>query len=120
MGCQIKQFFAHFSQNIITQGVAIVQTVHNLSTGLAKSGLFAMMALINHMANIFKKKPNYKKQGKRPEFKKSAPPERYTSDKDLVDPILYLGDLDLTKYPILPPSKKEEQEFDVENPLNKR
>ena len=71
------------------------------------------------MASIFRKKRNYRKEGP-----KSGPRPNHhrprTSDKDLVDPILYLGELDTTKYPVLPPTKKEEQELDVENPLNKR
>lgn len=94
--------------------------MHNFRHNLANLELFDIIVLHTIMAGIFKKKPNYKKQGKRPDFKKPNKPKRYTSDKDLVDPILYIGDLDLTKYPIIPPTKKEEQEFDVENPLNKR
>lgn len=43
-----------------------------------------------------------------------------TNDKDLVDPIVYVGDLDPVKYPFLARDKKEDQEIDVENPLNKR
>ncbi|MFA5126784.1 MAG: hypothetical protein WC465_02150 [Patescibacteria group bacterium] len=71
------------------------------------------------MASIFKKKKNYRKEGpkNRPRLERHRP---RTSDKDLVDPVAYCGDLDLGKYPVLPPTKKEEQEFDVENPLNKR
>lgn len=42
-----------------------------------------------------------------------------TTDKDLVDPIAYIGDLDSQKYPFLAQEKKEE-ELEVENPLNKR
>ncbi len=71
------------------------------------------------MAAFFNK--NKAKHKSRAKVKKSPVLERpKTSDKDLVDPISYIGDLDAVKYPFLARDKKEEQEFDVENPLNKR
>lgn len=79
-----------------------------------------MIALINYMAGFFKKKHQKRPHQARLDKADVKPSRPKTSDKDLVDPISYVGDLDNTKYPYLALGKKEEQEFDVENPLNKR
>ena len=39
---------------------------------------------------------------------------------ELIDPVLYIGDLDNKKYPFLPLENEQKPEEDVENPLNKR
>lgn len=72
------------------------------------------------MANIFHKKEQRRRpRNNRPQANK-APAQRKVSDHDLVDPIAYIGDIDTTKYPILEQKKTETQEFEQENPLNKR
>jgi hypothetical protein len=75
------------------------------------------------MANIFHKK----EQGRRPRNTRNnrpqtnkVPAQRKVSDHDLVDPVVYVGDLDPIKYPVLEQKKTETQEFEPENPLNKR
>lgn len=48
---------------------------------------------------------------------------RKVSDKDLVDPIAYVGDLDSEKYPVLPLENSSQEKKEVEepeNPLNRR
>jgi hypothetical protein len=72
------------------------------------------------MANIFHKRSNSRRsRDNRPSREREHP--RKVSDHDLVDPIAYVGDLDLVKFPILEQKKNTEtQEFEPENPLNKR
>lgn len=74
------------------------------------------------MASIFHKKEQRKrnrdKHQSRPKIQRERP--RQVSDHDLVDPIMYNGDLDVIKYPVLEPKKTETQEFEPENPLNTR
>ncbi|MBU1202722.1 hypothetical protein KKH39_01625 [Patescibacteria group bacterium] len=48
------------------------------------------------------------------------PKPRKVDERDLVDPIYYIGDLDGQKYPSLPLENEKKPEEDVENPLNKR
>jgi len=73
------------------------------------------------MANIFHKKEqrHRRQRNNRPQASK-VPAPRKVSDHDLVDPVAYVGDLDLVKYPVLEQKKTETQEFEQENPLNKR
>lgn len=52
--------------------------------------------------------------------KKRRPIQKRTDAKDLVDPILYIGDLDSAKYPSLSQDKEEKLEEEIENPLNQR
>lgn len=71
------------------------------------------------MANIFHKKEHSRRsRDNRPPKRREQP--RRVSDHDLVDPIVYNGDLDAVKYPVLEPKKTETQEFEPENPLNTR
>ena len=71
------------------------------------------------MAKFFKRK---KKEQSFPDKKEAAKPlPRKVDDKDLIDPVLYLGGLDESKYPFLPlENKKKKPEEEIENPLNKR
>lgn len=72
------------------------------------------------MANIFHKKEQRRRlRHNRPQASK-VPAQRKVSDHDLVDPVAYVGDLDPLKYPVLEQKKTETQEFEPENPLNKR
>ncbi len=70
------------------------------------------------MAGFFKKNKTKNQQQKGGDNRPTLARPK-TSDKDLVDPILYIGDLDKQKYPFLT-QEKEEEELEVENPLNKR
>ncbi len=40
--------------------------------------------------------------------------------EELIDPVLYTGNLDEKKYPFLSTEEKDIEENEVENPLNKR
>lgn len=40
--------------------------------------------------------------------------------EELIDPVLYTGDLDKEKYPFLSSEEKDKTEKELENPLNKR
>jgi len=64
------------------------------------------------MAKFFQKN----KQEHRFDGPHSPKPEKV----ELIDPVLYIGELDDKKYPFLPLEKKEKPEEEVENPLNKR
>lgn len=68
------------------------------------------------MQKTFKNKP------RRPFNKAKAPYRGPKSNEkvDIMDPILYVGGLDPEKYPVLPTQNEENQEEEVENPLNKR
>lgn len=79
------------------------------------------------MANIFHKRSNSRRsRDNRPSpaslrGERASDRPKKVSDHDLVDPIAYVGDLDLVKFPILEQKKNTEtQEFEPENPLNKR
>jgi len=52
--------------------------------------------------------------------KRSDKSRKKVSDKDLVDPVLYVGGLDPEKYPNLSQDKEEKIEEEIENPLNQR
>ncbi|MCB9803006.1 hypothetical protein H6761_03245 [Candidatus Nomurabacteria bacterium] len=67
--------------------------------------------------NFKKNKTNNKKRFKKP-FVKNGPPK--TSAKDLVDPVLFVGDLDSEKYPRLEQKQDDRNTQEVENPLNQR
>jgi hypothetical protein len=56
----------------------------------------------------------------KPAGKKRRPAQKRTNTKDLVDPLLYIGDLDSKKYPSLSQDKEEKVEEEIENPLNQR
>ena len=74
------------------------------------------------MARIFKRK----KKGPAKVRRVTKPKARQVSTKDLIDPVLYMGGLDLEKYPVLPreneteAKKDKKPEEEIENPLNKR
>ncbi len=71
------------------------------------------------MANIFHKKEQ-RRRSRHNAPRNDKPRPRKVSDHDLVDPVSYVGDLDALKYPVLEQKKTETQEFEPENPLNKR
>lgn len=57
----------------------------------------------------------------KPKGRKPGPPHRPIKPGELVDPVLYVGGLEESKYPRL--SQKEDDNLktkEVENPLNKR
>jgi|GEM_PF-2675133 len=68
------------------------------------------------MAKIFK----HKNKGQGYQGPKSHQPRKTEENVELMDPVLYVGDLDEKKYPILPNQKEVKEEEDVENPLNRR
>ena len=45
---------------------------------------------------------------------------KQTQKEELIDPVLYTGDLDQEKYPFLKPKEIKDDQQEVENPLNKR
>ena len=56
-----------------------------------------------------------------PQDRAKPPVSRQPVDeRDLVDPVDFVGGLDLVKYPVLPQEKTVKEEVEVENPLNKR
>ncbi len=76
----------------------------------------AYLVVYFYMGKIFKNKP--RGQGQRGHQPHRGPK---TNEKvDLMDPVLYLGGLDLEKYPVLPTQNEENEEEEIENPLNKR
>ncbi len=71
------------------------------------------------MVQIFKKQNKDRKF--MPQNRPTPPASRQPVDeRDLVDPVGYVGGLDLVKYPVLPQEKTVKEEVEVENPLNKR
>ncbi len=71
------------------------------------------------MAQIFKKHHKDHKFAQTDKSKAEAK-RQPVDERDLVDPISYVGGLDLVKYPVLPQEKTIKEEVEVENPLNKR
>ncbi|MDD5749918.1 MAG: hypothetical protein PHO91_04040 [Patescibacteria group bacterium] len=71
------------------------------------------------MARLFRKRKKERLFGDK---KKSfdRPDSRKTSARDLIDPVLYTGGLDESKYPFLPLENDRKPEEEAENPLNKR
>lgn len=63
-----------------------------------------------------------KRRANKGNFKKKTPKAGLpkTSAKDLVDPVLYVGDLEQEKYPRLEQKQDEQNTQEVENPLNQR
>lgn len=71
------------------------------------------------MAQIFKKHSKDHKFAL-PTKAKADSRHQVVDERDLVDPVGYVGGLDLVKYPVLPQEKTVKDEVEVENPLNKR
>ncbi len=61
----------------------------------------------------FKKQPKHN-------FKPKASSKVPTVEGPLMDPVLYVGDLDLEKYPRLEQKQDDRNTQEVENPLNQR
>lgn len=74
------------------------------------------------MAFKFNKKSNssYHKANKAKQFAPHKPALPKTTAKDLVDPVLYVGDLDQERYPRLEQKQDDKNTQEVENPLNQR
>lgn len=70
----------------------------------------------------FKKQPkhNFKKQVERIKKTDTKPVMPKAPAGPLMDPVLYVGDLDLTKYPRLEQKQDDRNTQEVENPLNQR
>ena len=77
------------------------------------------------MAKIFKKQSNKRrttiKGTPRGKAGRQVARQGNNGEKvELVDPVLYIGGLEVEKYPFLPNSSETKEEEEVENPLNKR
>lgn len=70
----------------------------------------------------FKKQPkhNFKSRGEKAKKVDNKPAMPKSPAGPLMDPVLYVGDLDLTKYPRLEQKQDDRNTQEVENPLNQR
>jgi hypothetical protein len=78
--------------------------------------------ILNEFYMAFKKQPNhhFKKQADKAKKAEVKPAMPKAPAGPLMDPVLYVGDLDLTKYPRLEQKQDDRNIQEVENPLNQR